>query len=172
VVASYSGVNVSPLFATGNQGSFSSNGYVEFPDLAPFNMVVLASAASAFEIDNISAGFVSHQLPSPIGGTLTVSDPVIGDTLTASVIGNAVVTYDGSTTLPADANVSELINAAAITLPEFNGSGRRPTNLPILASKFAQNQGEWAAISHPVKISGWRGITGYSSSTKKRLSPG
>jgi VCBS repeat-containing protein len=124
LVGSYTGAEVSPLFANGTQGSFSSNGYVEFPDLAPFNKVVLATGGeNAFEIDNISAGFVAHQLPSPIAGTLTVSDAVIGDTLTGSVIGNAVVTYDGSTTLPVDANVAALINASAVTFDSVTTDG-------------------------------------------------
>jgi VCBS repeat-containing protein len=122
LVGSYTGAEISPLFSNGNQGSFSSNGYVEFPDLAPFNKVVLATGdVNAFEIDNISAGF--HQLPGPIAGTLTVSDPVIGDTLTASVIGNAVVTYDGSTTLPANANVAALIDASAVTFDSVTTDG-------------------------------------------------
>ena len=57
LVASYSGTDVAPLLANGNQGSFASNGYVEFSDLAPFDKVVLASGSSnAFEIDNISSG--------------------------------------------------------------------------------------------------------------------
>jgi VCBS repeat-containing protein len=124
LVASYTGADVSPLFATGNQGSFSSNGYVEFPDLAPFTKVVLATGNSnAFEIDNVSAGFVSHQLSNPISGTLTVSDAVIGDTLTASVVGNAVVTYDGSTTLPVGVDVSELISAASVTFDSVIADG-------------------------------------------------
>ncbi len=124
LVGSYTGANVGPLFPNGAQGSFSSNGYVEFPDLAPFNKVVLATGdQNAFEIDNVSAGFVAHQLPSPITGTLTVSDAVIGDTLTASVIGNADVTYDGSTTLPVDANVAALIDASAVTFDSITTDG-------------------------------------------------
>jgi fibronectin-binding autotransporter adhesin len=52
LVASYSGTDVAPLLDNGSQGSFSSNGYVEFSDLAQFNKVVLASGSSnAFEID-------------------------------------------------------------------------------------------------------------------------
>jgi VCBS repeat-containing protein len=124
LVASYTGAELSPLFANGNQGSFSSNGYIEFAELALFNRVVLASGdQNAFEVDNISAGFVSHPLAGPITGTLTVSDPVIGDTLTASVIGNGVVTYDGSTTLPADANITTLIDAAAVTFDSVQTNG-------------------------------------------------
>jgi hypothetical protein len=123
LVASYTGADVSPLFPNGNQGSFSSNAYVEFSDLPTFNTVVLASSGNAFEIDNISAGFFSHQLDSPITGTLTVSDADVGDTLTASVIGNAIVEYDGSTTLPPDANVAALIDAAAVTFDSVITNG-------------------------------------------------
>ena len=42
LVASYTGADISPLFPTGNQGSFASNGYVEFSGLHSFNKVVLA----------------------------------------------------------------------------------------------------------------------------------
>jgi VCBS repeat-containing protein len=99
---------------------------VEFSDLAPFNKVVLDSSANAFEIDNVSAGFISDshiQLASPITGTLTVSDADIGDTLTASVIGDAVITYDGSTTLPSDANVAALIDPDAVTFDSVTTNG-------------------------------------------------
>ncbi len=123
LVASYSGTDVAPLLANGNQGSFASNGYVEFPDLAPFDKVVLASGSSnAFEIDNISSGYHVH-LAAPISGTLTVSDADIGDTLTASVKGNGVAEYNGSTTLPSDANVSALIASSAITFDTVQTTG-------------------------------------------------
>ena len=79
LVASYSGANVSPLFSNGNQGSFGSNGYVEFSGVGPFNKVVLGSTSNAFELDNISAGSIHSQLGAPItGGTLTVEDRDIG----------------------------------------------------------------------------------------------
>jgi VCBS repeat-containing protein len=126
LVASYSGTDVAPLLANGNQGSFASNGYVEFSDLAPFDKVVLASGSNAFEVDNISSGFVSDShvhLAAPIGGTLTVSDADIGDTLTASVTGNGVAEYNGSTTLPSDANVPALIASSAITFDTVQTTG-------------------------------------------------
>ena len=126
LVASYSGADVTPLLANGNQGSFASNGYVEFSDLAPFDKVVLASSSNAFEVDNISSGFVSDShihLADPITGTLTVSDADIGDTLTASVTGNAVAEYNGSTTLPSDVNVSALIDSSAITFDTVQTTG-------------------------------------------------
>ena len=44
LVASYTGADISPLLSTGNQGSFASNGYVEFPGLHSFNKVVLGSS--------------------------------------------------------------------------------------------------------------------------------
>ena len=127
LVASYSGADVAPLLANGNQGSFSASGYVEFSDLAPFTRVVLASGSSnAFEIDNISAGFVSDShvhLAGPITGTLTVNDADIGDTLTASVTGNAVAEYNDSTTLPSGLDISALIASGAITFDTVKTTG-------------------------------------------------
>jgi hypothetical protein len=127
LVASYTGAEIVPLLSNGGQGSFASNGYVEFSDLAPFNKVVLATGGSnAFEIDNISAGNVSDShihLASPITGTLTVSDADIGDTLTASVTGNAVAEYNGSTTLPSNINVAALIDSHAITFNSLTSNG-------------------------------------------------
>ncbi len=126
LVASYSGADVAPLFANGNQGSFSSNGYVEFSGLASFDRVVLGSNSNAFEIDNISAGFlpVPHvQLAAPISGTITVSDADIGDTLTASVIGNATIHYNGSATLPGNASAAALIAASAVTFDSVQSDG-------------------------------------------------
>jgi fibronectin-binding autotransporter adhesin len=123
LVASYSGTDVAPLLANGNQGSFASNGYVEFSDLAPFDKVVLASGSSnAFEIDNISSGYHVN-LAAPISGTLTVSDADIGDTLTALVKGNGVAEYNGSTALPSDANVSALTDSSAITFDTVQTTG-------------------------------------------------
>jgi fibronectin-binding autotransporter adhesin len=119
LVASYTGADIAPLLANGGQGSFASNGYVEFSDLAPFTKVVLGSGSSnAFEIDNVSAGFVSDShahLASPITGTMTVSDSEVGDTLTASVTGDAVVDYNGSTHLPSGADVAALTDASTVT---------------------------------------------------------
>jgi VCBS repeat-containing protein len=59
LVASYSGADILPLFPPGNLASFSTNGYVEFSNLAPFNEVVLGTGnTNAFEVDNISAGYI------------------------------------------------------------------------------------------------------------------
>ena len=124
LVASFTGNDVSPLFATGNLGSFSSNGYVEFLGLASFDKVVLGTGSTnAFEVDNISAGTVHAQLAAPIAGTLTVSDADIGDTLTASVSGNATVEYNGSTTLPANVDFSALTAASAIKFDSVTSNG-------------------------------------------------
>jgi fibronectin-binding autotransporter adhesin len=124
LVASYTGADISPLLASGGQGSFSSNGYVEFSDLVPFNKVVLSNGnANAFEIDNISAADSHIHLAAPITGTLTVSDDDIGDTLTASVTGDAVVKYNGSTNLPSGINVDALINPTAVTFDSVKADG-------------------------------------------------
>jgi VCBS repeat-containing protein len=126
LVASYTGADVSPLFPTGNQGSFSSNGYVEFAGLSPFDKVVLGSSSNAFEIDNISAGTVPAphvKLAAPITGTINVSDADIGDTLTASVTGDAVITYNGPAPLPGNANVDALKAASAIKFDSVQTNG-------------------------------------------------
>ena len=102
---------LSPLFPNGNQGSFASNGYVEFSGLHSFNKVVLGSTSNAFEIDNISAGNIPPAEPSaPITGTLSVHDADIGDTLTAFVTGNATIEYNGSTTWPGNIDIAALID--------------------------------------------------------------
>ena len=126
LVASYSGADISPLFPTGSQGSFSSNGYVEFLGLGEFDKVVLASSSNAFEIDNISAGSVPAphvQLAAPVTGTMNVSDADIGDTLTASVIGDAVIKYNNSTSLPGSADVAALKAASAVTFDSVQTTG-------------------------------------------------
>jgi VCBS repeat-containing protein len=127
LVASYNGANVSPLFSNGNQGSFGSNGYVEFSGVGPFNKVVLGSTSNAFELDNISAGSIHSQLGAPItGGTLSVEDRDIGDTLTASVTGNATIHYtgaNGSTQLPNGTNISALIDASDVTFDTAQSNG-------------------------------------------------
>jgi VCBS repeat-containing protein len=82
--------------------------------------------SNAFEIDNISAGSVPAphvELAAPIAGTLTVSDADIGDTLTASVIGNAVLKYNGSTTVPGNVDISKLIASNAITFDSVKSDG-------------------------------------------------
>jgi fibronectin-binding autotransporter adhesin len=128
LVASYTGADVSPLLANGDQTAFSANGYVEFSDLAPFNKVVLTSGSSnAFEIDNISAGYKSDHhihLTEPITGTLTVSDDDIGDKLTASVTGPADIMYNGSSKLPAGVNFDALINPSAVIFNSVTSDGK------------------------------------------------
>jgi fibronectin-binding autotransporter adhesin len=130
LVASYSGPDISPLLASGGQGSFASNGYVEFKDLAPFDKVVLSSATNSFELDNVSSGYVSDShihLAEPITGTMTVHDDDIGDQLTGLVTGPAEIKYNGSTTLPAGVNVNALINPSAITFESTTSDGKSDT---------------------------------------------
>ncbi len=126
LVTSYTGADIAPLLANGGQGSFASNGYVEFYGLPSFDKVVLGSTSNAFEIDNISAGSIPGphaELAAPIAGTLSVSDAAAGDTLTASVLGDAVATYNGSTTLPGNLNLAGLINAADVTFGTATSDG-------------------------------------------------
>lgn len=126
LVASYTGADVAPLLANGNQGSFTANGYVEFVGLHNFNKVVLSSSSNAFEIDNISAGNVpaSHSLlTGTVSGTMSVHDPDIGDTLTGVVSANATALLNGSSTLPNGVNVADLIKASNISFDSVQSDG-------------------------------------------------
>jgi VCBS repeat-containing protein len=102
---------------------------VEFAGLGPFDKVVLGSGSNAFEVDNISAGTVPAphvELAAPITGTISVSDADIGDTLTASVMGDAVITYNGHngpTALPANVDFAALKAASAITFNSVQTNG-------------------------------------------------
>jgi hypothetical protein len=126
LVASYTGADLSPLVADGNDFSLASAGYVQFSSLNPFDTVVFQSAQTTFEVANISAGFLSPTGGPPLestAGTLTATDAHIGDTLTASVIGAATIEYNGSTSLPADADVSSLVAANAISFDTVTSNG-------------------------------------------------
>jgi VCBS repeat-containing protein len=126
LVASYTGADISPLLATGNQGSFAANGYVDFVGLPFFTKVVLGSTSNAFEIDNISAGVVptSHaKLVGTVSGTMSVHDPDIGDTLTGLVTQKASVLYNNSSDLPSGVSVGDLIKATNITFDSVQSDG-------------------------------------------------
>ncbi|MBN9041396.1 MAG: hypothetical protein BGP05_02105 [Rhizobiales bacterium 62-47] len=64
---------------------------------------------------------------APLTGTVTASDADIGDTLTASVTGDASVTFNGSTTLPCDADVASLVAASAVTFDSATTNGGAST---------------------------------------------
>ena len=126
LVASYTGSDVAPLLANGGQASLASNGYVEFLGLSPFNKVVLASSQNAFELDNVSAGYIQDQpvkLASGMSGTLTVLDKDVVDALTALVHDNGVIEYNGGPSLPANAQVQALADAGAITFDSATSNG-------------------------------------------------
>ena len=166
LVASYTGNDISPLFPTGNQGSFSSNGYVEFSGLHVFDKVVLSSSSNAFEIDNISAG----NLPAPdtglgpIKGTLSVHDSDIGDTLTAFVQGNATIEYNGSASLPGGFDISALLNAADVTFDTASSNGGTVvlnwSYQPINANLDFLNAGDILKIKFVAEVSDGHGHAG------------
>ncbi|MBH5367880.1 VCBS domain-containing protein [Bradyrhizobium glycinis] len=133
LVVSYTGAEVAALLSA-HQGVFASNGYLEFVGINPFDRVILETANfNAFELENISAGVVPDRhtgLAGPVSGTLTVSDVDIGDTLTASVIGNASVEFsgsNGSTTLPFGADVATLVDASYIAFDIVQTNGATQT---------------------------------------------
>jgi VCBS repeat-containing protein len=167
LVASYTGNEISPLFPTGNQGSFSSNGYVEFSGLHPFDKVVLSSSANAFEIDNISAGNVPAPvtgLSGPIKGTLSVHDGDVGDTLTAFVIGNATIEYNGSASVPGNIDISALVDAADVSFNSVPSNGGTAvlnwTYQPINANFDFLNAGDILKIKFVAEVSDGHGHTG------------
>jgi len=172
LVASYSGRDVAPLLANGGQGSLDSNGYVEFLGLAAFNKVVLASSQNAFELDNVSAAYIPDEpvkLASSMSGTLTVLDKDVGDTLTASVLGDAVIKYNGSTTLPASAHVQALADAGAISFDSVTSNGGSEVlhwsyhpgdvNLDFL------NPGDTLAVTYQAQVSDGHGTSGSKALT-------
>ena len=167
LVAAYDGSDVAPLLANGGQGSFASNGYVEFLDLAPFTKVVLHSSQNAFEIDNVSAGYLDDahvKLASAVGGTLTVTDKDIGDTLTASVIGDAVVTYNGSSHLPDNLDVDALVDSNAIKFDSVSSDGKADalhwTYDPAGANLDFLEPGDTLTITYRAQVSDGHGSFG------------
>jgi VCBS repeat-containing protein len=129
LIASYTGSEVVGLLGA-NQGVFDSNGYVEFVGIHPFNRVVLDTGnTNAFEVENISAGFVPDhhaKLAAPISGTLSVHDADIGDALTASVAGNGKIEFtgsSGSTTLPNGTDIAALVDANDISFDTVQTNG-------------------------------------------------
>ena len=118
-------ISLAPLFPTGNQSWFASNGYVQFAHLPLFDKVVLASSENAFEIDNISAGYVPEDtgLSGPVTGRLSVHDADVGDALTG-VRRSATprIEYNGSTTIPAGI-ASSLLKAANVTFDTASSNG-------------------------------------------------
>ena len=130
LVASYSGADISPLLASGNQGSFTANGYVEFVSMHSFNKVVLSSSSNAFEIDNISAGNVPAPhavLVGTVSGTMSVHDVDIGDTLTGVVSQNATFLFNGSSTLPNGVSLTDTLKAGNITFDSVQSDGGTDT---------------------------------------------
>jgi fibronectin-binding autotransporter adhesin len=167
LVTSYDGSDIAPLLANGGQGSFASNGYVELLDLAPFTKVVLTSSQNAFELDNISSGYLDDRhvkLASPIAGTLTAADKDVGDTLTASVIGDAAIKYNGSSHLPSNLDVDALIDSSAIKFDSVISDGK-PDVLhwsydPAGANLDFLEPGDTLTITYQARISDGHGSSG------------
>ncbi len=164
LIASYTGADISPLLANGNQGSFTSNGYVEFAGLHAFNKVVLASSSNAFEIDNISAGYIVPPTLKPVTGTLSVHDADIGDTLTAFVTGNPTIDYNGSATLPGGIDISALIAAGDVTFDSMLSNGGTTvlqwTYHPTNANLDFLHAGDVLKIKYVAEVSDGHGHTG------------
>ncbi len=166
LVASYTGDQFAPLFPSGNQSSFSSNGYVQFAHLPLFDKVVLASSANAFEIDNISAGYVPEDtgLSGPVTGTLSVHDADVGDALTGFVVGNATFEYNGSTAIPGGIDISALLKAANVTFDTASSNGATVnlhwTYQPLNADFGFLHDGDVLKIKYVAEVSAGHGYAG------------
>ena len=166
LVASYTGDQFAPLFPTGNQSSFSSNGYVQFAHLPLFDKVVLASSQNAFEIDNISAGYVPEDigLSGPVTGRLSVHDADVGDALTGVVVGNATFEYNGSTTIPGGIDISALLKAANVTFDTASSNGGTVdlhwTYQPLNADFGFMHDGDVLEIKYVAEVSDGHGHAG------------
>lgn len=170
LVASYTGAQFSPLFPSGNQTSFSSNGYVQLSHLPLFDMVVLSSPQTAFEIDNISAGYIPESDGfSPVTGTMTVHDSDIGDPLTAFVVGNATFTYNGSATIPGNIDISSLLSAANVTFDTAPSNGGTVvlhwTYQPLDADFGFLHEGDVLTINYFAEVSDGHGSAGHQPLT-------
>ena len=166
LVASYTGDQFAPLFPTGNQSSFASNGYVQFAHLPLFDKVVLASSQNAFEIDNISAGYVPEDigLSGPVTGRLSVHDADVGDALTGVVVGNATFEYNGSTTIPGGIDISALLKAANVTFDTASSNGGTVdlhwTYQPLNADFGFMHDGDVLEIKYVAEVSDGHGHAG------------
>lgn len=165
LVASYSGADLLPLFSGGNRGNLESDGYVAFLGLPAFDKVVLDGGF--FEIDNISAGNVPAPvtgLSGPIKGTLSVHDGDVGDTLTAFVIGNATIEYNGSASVPGNIDISALVDAADVSFNSVPSNGGTAvlnwTYQPINANFDFLNAGDILKIKFVAEVSDGHGHTG------------
>jgi hypothetical protein len=58
------GATIALLFPSGSQIDFNANGYIQFTELDPFTSVTFTSNGNAFEVDNVSAGFITP-VPEP-----------------------------------------------------------------------------------------------------------
>jgi VCBS repeat-containing protein len=166
IVAFYSGDQFSPLFPSGSTSSFSSNGYVQFSHLPLFDKVVLASGENAFEIDNISAGYIPEDtgLSGPVTGTMSVHDADVGDALTGVVVGNATFKYNGSTTIPGGIDISGLLKAANVTFDTTSSNGGTVdlhwTYQPLNADFGFLHDGDVLEIKYVADVSDGHGHAG------------
>lgn len=99
-------VTVQDPDGTAHLGHDSTSGVITLNVTAVNDAPVITGATAP--PDQTEALNASAQDIPPITGTLTVQDPDVGDTLTASIAGNAVIKLNGSTTLPSGVNLSTL----------------------------------------------------------------
>lgn len=114
-------VTVQDPDGTAHLGQDSASGVVTLNVTAVNDAPVITGATAP--LDQTEALNASTQDILPISGTLTVLDPDVGDTLTASITGNAVIKLNGSTTLPPGVNLSALGLASNIHIAGATSDG-------------------------------------------------
>lgn len=144
--------------ATGTSSKQPVTLVVTGTDDAPHILSATNPAAQAVET------YHHETVVPPLTGTVTASDADVGDTLTASVTGDASVTFNGSTTLPCDADVASLVAASAVTFDSTTTNGGASTlhwvydpgtvNLDFLKC------GDTLAIDYTAQVNDGHGNTG------------
>jgi VCBS repeat-containing protein len=106
----------------------------------------------------------AHAQGVAITATLTVTDRDIGDTLTASVTGDAVATLNGATSLPAGVDLSALIASGAISFTTATTDGGTQaltwTWNPPAANLDFLRQGDVLAITYTAQVNDGHGNVG------------
>ncbi|MDB5505344.1 MAG: hypothetical protein JWR89_5246, partial [Tardiphaga sp.] len=103
------------------------------------------------------AGNASAQDIPALTGTLTVNDADTGNSLTASVTGNAIAKLNGSTTLPGGVNLSALIASGAISFTSATSDGTAKvltwTYNPTAANLDFLKAGDHLTIEYTARVS-------------------
>ena len=125
LVASYTGEDISRCSRPATRVHSLRTGMWNSPACIPLTRSCSAAArthsrSTTFPPDTFRS---RYQTSGPIKGTLSVHDSDIGDTLTAFVIGNATIDYNGLTSVPGGIDISALVDAGDVTFDSAPSNG-------------------------------------------------